>query len=218
MRARFGDYVLDTELRQLLRGGEALHLTPKAFGLLEYLVERRPRALPKSQILERIWPATFVSEANLASLVKEIRRALGDDADGPRFIRTVRGFGYAFAAEVVTDDDAAASARGGLEFRVLWDRRENVLAPGENVLGRTHEAAVWVDHGSVSRRHAVIRIAGAQAILEDCGSKNGTFLRGLRLDAPAALCDGDEILLGRARLLFRAYPAEIPTATVTDGA
>jgi DNA-binding winged helix-turn-helix (wHTH) protein len=222
MKARFGQFVLDTETRQLLHGDEPLHLTPKAFALLEYLIERRPRALSKSQIFERVWPATFVAEANLASLVKEIRRTLGDDADAPRVVRTVHGFGYAFAAEVVIEDTRPGAAltptreAAQTEFRVVWDRREIALTPGDNVLGRTRQAAVWVEHASVSRRHAIIRIAGERAALEDCGSKNGTFLRGERLDAPASLSDGDEILLGRARLVFRAHPAEPPTATDPD--
>jgi len=220
VRACFEEFVLDTETRQLVRGEELLHLTPKAFDLLAYLIERRPRALTKSQILEHVWPATFVSESNLASLVKEIRRALGDDAEAPRFIRTVHGFGYAFAGDVVVPEPGAPdaqeerrSASGGPEFLVLWDRQEVALSPGENVLGRTHEAAVWVEHGSVSRRHAVIRIADGGATLEDCGSKNGTFLRGRRVSHPEPLADGDEITLGRASLVFRIFAGDQPTQT-----
>jgi DNA-binding winged helix-turn-helix (wHTH) protein/WD40 repeat protein len=116
VRARFGEHTLDTDERQLLQRGRPLHLTPKAFALLEYLIERRPRVLTKSQILERVWPSTFVTEANLASLVMEIRKALGDEAEAPRFIRTVRGFGYAFGAEVEVEPVSEA-ARGGVEER-----------------------------------------------------------------------------------------------------
>jgi DNA-binding winged helix-turn-helix (wHTH) protein len=219
MSARFGEFMLDTEQRQLMRRGRAVHLTPKAFARLEYLLERRPRALTKSQILERVWPATFVSETNLASLVKEIRRALGDDAKAPRFVRTVRGFGYTFAGDVAIEPQpgpAPPAETLAIEFRVVWDRREIALSQGDNVLGRTRRAAVWVDHASVSRQHAIIRVLGERATLTDCGSKNGTFLRGRRLQRAEPLADGDEIRLGRARLGFRAYPVESSTATAAS--
>lgn len=211
MRVEFGGFVLDTGTRQLLEGREPLRLTPKAFDVLVCLVEQRPRAVSRSELLERVWPATFVTEANLASLVKELRRALGDDASAPRFLRTVRGFGYAFAAEA--REDAGLATDSG--FRLYWEQREAVLGPGENLLGRTRQADVWVDHGSVSRRHAVIRVDGESATVEDCGSKNGTFLCGRRVVAPEPLADGDEIRLGEARLVFRAHSAEFPTATAT---
>jgi hypothetical protein len=211
VRAEFGGFVLDTRTRQLLRGREPVRLTPKAFDVLVCLVEARPRALSKSELLERVWPSTFVSEANLASLVKELRRALDDTAEAPRFLRTVRGFGYAFAS---AEGEGAFPAEDA-GFRLYWERREAVLGPGENLLGRTRQAQVCVDHGSVSRRHALIRVAGAVATIEDCGSKNGTFLCGRRVAAPEPLADGDEIRLGEARLVFRAHAGEPPTATAT---
>jgi DNA-binding winged helix-turn-helix (wHTH) protein len=216
MRVRFDGFVLDKETRQLLRGTEDLQLTPKAFALLDYLVEQRPRALSKSQILQHVWPATFVSESNLASLVKEIRRALDDDADDPRFVRTVYGFGYAFAGDAEAQEPPATAPRGRTRLRILWNRRELPLAPGDNVLGRTHEATICVDHSSVSRRHAVIRVTGTAATLEDCSSKNGTLLNGHRIETPQLLCDGDTIHLGRARLVFEAFSSDIPTPTAVS--
>src|SRR5262245_760478 len=84
----------------LLRGGTEAPLSPKAFQLLELLLERRPNAVSKSEIQERLWPKTFVSEGNLTVLMAEIRKALGDSGASPRFIRTVHGFGYAFSGDV----------------------------------------------------------------------------------------------------------------------
>jgi TolB-like protein/Tfp pilus assembly protein PilF len=98
MKIRFGECVLDTDGRALLRGGQPVHVTPKAFQLLSLLVEGRPRAISKSELQEKLWPATFVSEGNLPTLVKEARNAIGDDARQPVYIRTVHGYGYAFAA------------------------------------------------------------------------------------------------------------------------
>jgi DNA-binding winged helix-turn-helix (wHTH) protein/TolB-like protein/Tfp pilus assembly protein PilF len=96
---RFSDFTLDHSRRQLLRGGEAIHLSPKAFQLLSILIQERPRAISKGDLQKQLWPDTFVTEGNLPGLVTELRTALGDDARDPRFIRTVYGFGYSFAAE-----------------------------------------------------------------------------------------------------------------------
>ena len=87
-RVSFGLFVLDGGTRELRRGQEPLHLTPKAFDLLSTLIEQRPRAVSKAALYERLWPNTFVDEANLAILVAEIRAALGDSARKPAFIRT----------------------------------------------------------------------------------------------------------------------------------
>jgi Tol biopolymer transport system component/DNA-binding winged helix-turn-helix (wHTH) protein len=99
MRVEFGEFTLDRGARQLLRRGKPLHLEPKAFDLLGLLLERRPEAVAKPEIRDRLWPDTFVSESNLTGLVAQVREALGDDPRTPRYIRTVHGFGYAFARE-----------------------------------------------------------------------------------------------------------------------
>jgi Tol biopolymer transport system component/DNA-binding winged helix-turn-helix (wHTH) protein len=95
----FGEFELDQERRQLLRSGEPVPLEPKAYELLSLLLERRPRALSRAQIRDVIWAGTYVSESTLGVVVNGIRQALGDDARQPRFIRTVRGFGFAFCGE-----------------------------------------------------------------------------------------------------------------------
>jgi non-specific serine/threonine protein kinase len=96
MRVAFGDFVFDSDTRELLCGGNRVTLSPKAFQLLEVLIENRPRALSKSVLHDRLWANTFVVEANLSNLVGEIRHALGEDSRTPRFVRTVPRFGYAF--------------------------------------------------------------------------------------------------------------------------
>ena len=96
----FGDFELDRLARQLRRGAVIVHLEPKAFELLSLLIDRRPEAISKGHIKDRLWPDTFVSESSLTGLVGQIRQALGDDPKRPRFLRTVHGFGYAFSGEV----------------------------------------------------------------------------------------------------------------------
>src|SRR5262245_3077820 len=96
VKARFGKCRLDTDARRLFRGADEVHLSPKAFELLKLLVENRERALSKSELLQRVWPGVFVSDASLARAVNEVREGVGDRARKPQIIRTVHGFGYGF--------------------------------------------------------------------------------------------------------------------------
>jgi DNA-binding winged helix-turn-helix (wHTH) protein len=105
MSLSFGDFKLDQERRQLLRSGRPVPLEPKAYELLSLLVERRPRALSRAQIRDVVWPGVFISESTLNQAVNSIRRALDDDARQPRFLRTARGFGYAFCDEARDSTD-----------------------------------------------------------------------------------------------------------------
>ena len=70
----FGNFVLNRETRELARDGSPVALSPKAYQLLEILVERRPQALSKAALQDRLWPDTFVVEKNLVNLVVELRR------------------------------------------------------------------------------------------------------------------------------------------------
>jgi len=209
LRVQFGPFTLDAGSRQLLRDGREVHLVPKAFDLLLLLIERRPDALSKEEIRDRLWPDTFVSESNLTSLVTDLRKALGEDAQAPRFVRTVYGRGYAFG------ETAAATAAGGPRrsprFRLFSEDREIALREGENVLGRDEDAAIRVDSTTASRRHARIVVAGEQATLEDLGSRNGTYHRGERVAGLRPLRDGDEIRIGRTVLTVRILPGGLTT-------
>jgi DNA-binding winged helix-turn-helix (wHTH) protein len=210
---RFGDFVLDYGTRQLLRDGEEVHLSPKAFELLAVLLENRPRAVSKAELLERLWPSTFVEETNLAGLVAEIRRALRDSATRPVFLRTVYRFGYRFVGEVVESDAATPAAPSGPRSCVVFENRQAMLLEGANVIGRAPDSTIRCDATGVSRHHARILVSKGVATLEDLGSKNGTYLQGQRITS-AHLSDGDEIRLGNASLTFRLEPPVGPTETV----
>jgi DNA-binding winged helix-turn-helix (wHTH) protein len=203
MPIRFGEYILDSETRDLLRHGERVHVSPKAFRLLEVLVANSPKALSKEELQEQLWPATFVSESSLAGLIGEIRKTLGDDADEPKFIRTVYGFGYAFAGGMVEETAIHVARSSDRAFRLVWGRREIDLRDGENILGRARDAIVWIDSSQVSRHHARIMIGPDGATLEDLGSKNGTFVGRERLVKPRRLADGDAISIGHVSMIFR---------------
>ncbi len=203
MRVQFGDLALDTDRRQLLRGGTAMGLSPKAYALLELLVASRPKAVSKFDIHEALWPKTFVVESNLRALVTEVRAAVADDARRPRFIRTVFGFGYAFCGETSGTRDTSPRPPSGVVHMVTWGWNELDLEEGENVLGRDSDATIWIGDDSISRRHARIVVREGEAILEDLGSKNGTYLGSGRLTAPAPLKSGDEIRIGLVRMVYR---------------
>lgn len=212
MRLSFGEFIVDRATRQLLRGSKEKHLEPKAFELLDLLLIERPAVVAKTEIQERLWPGTFVSESSLTSLVAQIRRALGDDPRRPRFVRTAHGFGYAFSGNVSAEPSAKASTRAPTP-RLIWEERVIPLEPGENVLGRDDAATVRIDAPGISRRHALIVVAEGQAMLQDLGSKNGTYLEERRLDGRCPLKDGDTFRLGRHLLVFRSSRQMTSTRT-----
>lgn len=97
---RFGEFVVDTDQRVLLRDGKPVSLTPKVFDTLLILVESSGRIVEKEEIKKRLWPDTFVEEANIAFNIQQLRKTLNDDARNPRYIGTVARRGYRFIAEV----------------------------------------------------------------------------------------------------------------------
>jgi DNA-binding winged helix-turn-helix (wHTH) protein len=218
----FGDFRLDRGGRRLLKQGEYVHLSRKAYDLLEILVLGRPCVFPKTDLKERLWPDTFVVEANLSNLIAEIRAAIGDDPRAGRFIRTVHGLGYAFSGEAGEEaplgapppaDSVAPNAppRASLCWLVCDDHRVQV-SEGQHLLGRHPASVIRIDSATVSRHHASLRVTSGEAILTDLGSRNGTFVQGKRIEAPTPLSDGDEIRLGTVAMAF--YVASMGPATV----
>lgn len=213
MRLSFGHCQLDTASRQLVRNGREVHLPLKEYTLLEFLLAERPRALSKEELYERLWPGVFVSDVNLANLASALRKAIGDDSADQRLVRTVHGFGYAFCGEVTMLEASASGSAVASAYCLVYLNRNIFLAMGENLLGRGDELATRIDHASVSRHHARIVVGPQGAELEDLGSKNGTQLNGKLISERVRLADQDEILLGKAPLLFRVSSGALSTAT-----
>lgn len=211
---RFGSFTLDTETRELVGESGPVHLSPKAFALLEYLVRERPRAVPKNELLDVIWSDVHVEEQNVKNLVVEIRKATGDDASAPRFIRNVFGRGYAFCGEAWE----ATSERGVIRGHLVSGEvnRAYPVRDGENLIGRDPDCSIVLEVSGVSRRHASITIAGEQVVLEDLGSKNGTSVNGERVGEPVEIGEGDAIRIGRAALTFRKVGEDESTSTIIE--
>lgn len=208
----FGEIRVDLARRQIWSGSEELHLSPKALDLLAHLIANRPRAVSKQELHEALWQGTFVSDASLPALVAELRRTLHDSPRKPRFVRTLHRFGYAFGAEVTESGEGMALDRGRLGM-LVWDQGRLYLAAGEKILGREVFGAVTADTATISRRHARLVVSDAGAVLEDLGSKNGTCLRGARINRPVHLADGDRVVLGSFALTFRWLAGDQTTQT-----
>ena len=194
MIVRFATFTFDARRRQVLRDdGDVIHLTPKAFDLLGVLLESSPRVVSKAELHERVWPGAFVSDATLAGLVKELRRALADAANVRPLIRTSHGVGYAFSGELesVRSGTVAAtrSSIAVLPFANLSAGAENDYfsdglteelisalshVPGLQVASRTsvfHFRGAEVDIKEVARQLHVDRV------LEGSVRRDGTRLR-----------------------------------------
>jgi DNA-binding winged helix-turn-helix (wHTH) protein len=213
MRVAFGTFVIDSETRELLRDNAPVPLSPKAFDLLSILIDQRPKALAKSDLLDRLWPSTFVVEKNLANLVSEIRDAIGDDSANPQFLRTVHRFGYAFRETFPAGEAASRSMRGAVSVQVKWANGRATLEDGDHVLGRDPDVEILLASPGVSRRHALIRIAEGRATIRDLGSKNGTFVGDGRVDGLTSLNDGDVIGVGSVKLTVKMFQATQSTET-----
>lgn len=121
-----GPFVLDDAGGRLLRDGLPVPLTPKSFALLQHLVSRPNQLLPKAELLAAVWPGVFVTDAVLKNAIRELRRALEDDAARPRYIETAHRRGYRFLAP-------ASSVPGARTIAPLTSAPRVQYAPSGNV-------------------------------------------------------------------------------------
>jgi DNA-binding winged helix-turn-helix (wHTH) protein len=198
VRLRFDQFCFDTDQKALLRGGQPVRLTPRAFRLLELLLLRRPKAVSKRDLLDHVWSGHIVEEANLKTLVLEIRTALEERGGRPEVVRTVYGYGYAFAGEVQEQTDVAPTAAPIVTVR--WNEQSALLPQGAHLIGRRPDCAVRIDAPSVSRVHARLEILPHVMRIEDLRSKNGTFVDGQRIDATTELLARCEVVIGEVTM------------------
>src|SRR5688572_17116786 len=137
----FGPYRLEVDLSRLLRDGQPVPLTPKAFDVLLALIERRDRVVDKAELMKAVWPDSFVEEANLSQTIFVLRKTLGQQPDGEHFIETVPRRGYRFVAEV--RDGSGAPARGVAPTAGRHWRRRRWAAPIAAALAVAATIAVW---------------------------------------------------------------------------
>ena len=148
----FGPFRLDAQERLLLRDREIVPLTPKAFDMLLALVENSGRLLGKQELMQRLWPDSFVEEGSLAQNVSLLRRALGENLEGEKFIETVPRRGYRFIASV----------RGGRDDADFIEREHS----------RASIAVTEEQEPEISERYAESAQAGTQKAIEPSGGAN----------------------------------------------
>jgi hypothetical protein len=231
MKVRFGSFVFDSGARELLqiegiasRSGSAsrsphsgprteaprplrLHLSPKAFDVLEILLARRPNVVNKDILLREVWAGKVVEEANLAIVIGEIRKALGDDSKSPAIIVTVPRHGYRFAASV-EDLETSPAPDQYVRWWLIWKDKTLPLREGENFVGRHPACSIWINAASVSRNHARIVVSARRVLIEDRGSRNGTFVDGKQITASHLLTDGSTVTFGSESVTFRQWSDE----------
>src|SRR5258708_7276227 len=214
---RFESFRLDTANQCLCNGGARAGLTPKAFDVLRYLVEHAGRLVTPDEILEALWPETYVNPEGLRRYIQEIRKILGDRPDKPEFIETLPKRGYQFIAPVIEESTArpldippeAAKKIVGREpalteldrclSKALRGQRQIVFVTGEPGIGKTtlvdefqRQAAKVVD----------LRLARGQCV-EGYGSKEAYYPV---LEALGRLCRGS-----RGECLVQTLAVQAPT-------
>jgi TolB-like protein/DNA-binding winged helix-turn-helix (wHTH) protein/Tfp pilus assembly protein PilF len=132
---QFGPFVLDASKRRLLRDGEVVRLTPKAFETLLALVEMRGKTIEKDELLKRVWGDTVVEENNLNQSITALRKALGDSRSESQYIATIPGLGYRFVADVREESPAETSTETAAspvvaESRMARSRRPWLIGAG----------------------------------------------------------------------------------------
>jgi DNA-binding winged helix-turn-helix (wHTH) protein len=210
---RFGRFEFDAVTRRVRRDGVDIHLAPKAFELLAALLDGAPRVVSKRELHARLWPGGVVADATLVALVKQLRAAL-DDRDRERaapLIRTVHRVGYALDIPPAQSEPAMTSVAA--RWLSVGHRRLS-LANGENIVGRDEAASVRLDDPMVSRRHARILVSASGVLIEDLGSKNGTFIEGQPVTAaPMPLRHGIRLAFGTVLVVYGESGNGMPTLT-----
>ena len=208
---RFGNFEFDPATRRVRREGVDIHLAPKAFDLLAALLDGAPRVVSKRELHARLWPGGVVADATLVALIKQLRAALDDHDRAAPLIRTVHRVGYAL--EMPTARRAPPFSATAARWLTFGQRRLP-LAIGENIVGRDAAASVRLEDPMVSRRHARILVNSSGALIEDLGSKNGTFIEGEPIAAGGTpLRDGIQLAFGTVRVIYGESGSGIPTLT-----
>ena len=183
----FGGFRLDPDNACLWRGAQAIALTPKAFDVLHYLVTHPDRLVSKDALLDAVWPETAISDTVVRIAIGELRRALGDTAQAPRFIATVHRRGYRFLAPVtVADAPEPAPVEEPLRRATPAPSPQGDLPSGPDIPAHQEEVNAW--------RCAVCQHPQSRAarFCVACGAPHVEICRacGQAVPMPATFCPG----------------------------
>ena len=201
-RFRFGDFELDVAAFTLRREGTPVRLEKIPMEVLVLLVERAGTLVARDSNHAALWGSDVFLDRDAAinTAMRKIRKALGDDADRPRFVETVVGKGLRFVGPIIRETTNAG--RQAPNYQLTRGTHAFALQNGENLIGRDPDVHVFLDHPSVSRRHARISITADRVVLADLNSRNGTCVDGRGITLPTELHDGTVIGVGPITLTF----------------
>ena len=209
--ACFGEFEFDPTAGDLRRLGRRITIQEQPLKLLEMLVARAGQLVTRQELCHRLWPEAFVDFDNgLNNAVSRLRTALGDSAATPRFIETMGRRGYRFIGAIHLGREAAGPSP--VRAWLIGQGERVALKAGENVLGRRAPDVVELPSPTVSRRHARITV-GDETLIEDLGSKNGTFVEERRVSRPVTLTDGAHVRIGELTLRFMVVSNSDETRT-----
>jgi DNA-binding winged helix-turn-helix (wHTH) protein len=234
---RLGEWLIIPDLGRVTRGADVHHVEPKIMDVLVLLASRPGHVFSRADIIDAVWAKKFIGESALSRAVALLREALNDDAHAPQYLETIPKRGYRLLTPVEPVDEATANAAAQAAAHhtpsrastdghgarheglcsLIWGQVRLALADGEHVIGRDPQAVLRIPSNRVSRQHARIAVSGAHAVLEDMGSRNGTFVRGQRVTAPLELTSGDEIFVGSEVITFTVAFPEGSTEEDTAG-
>jgi TolB-like protein len=136
---RFGEFTIDSELRELRRGNELLAVEPQVFDVLRFLIANRDRVVSNDDLIEAVWHGRIVSEATVTTRMNAVRRAVGDSGERQQLIRTIARKGYRFVGDVKEEKaaptSAAAAVRPGSELPELPAKPSIAVLPFSNMSG-----------------------------------------------------------------------------------
>ena len=176
----FGPFRMDPDKQVLLRDGELIAVTPKAFEMLLVLVRRGREMVSKEELLKEIWPDSFVEEANLSQHIFKLRKALGDTLEGERYIVTLPGRGYRFAVPVRTITEGGEVLIAQMRSRAQIVIEEQAPGPGQTLSAispPSHSRPKWLLFAAVTaatvglglllllRRHQAIALNARDSVL-----------------------------------------------------
>ena len=210
------EWLVQPRLGRIVRGRVVVDLRPRVMDVLVVLAKRVGDVVSKRELVDSVWQSGFIADNTINHCIKELREQLGDSTSPPRFVQTIprRGYRLVGCVRAVSPDDLKL----GIEAArcVLEAARWNAfLLVGDNLIGRGGEAHIVIESPRVSRHHARITVTDAGVIVEDLGSKNGTFVGDRRIDRPTPLADGDELGIGDVQLVFHARGCDDHDATLT---
>jgi len=150
----FGGFRLEVAEHRLLRDGNAIPLTGKAFSTLRALVERHGRLVPKAELMSLVWPETAVEENNLDRNISTLRKTLAEQASGEVFIETVPRLGYRFVATVIESGGDGARERADGE-----EGREEIPAPRQEIRYCVTPDNVRLAYATIGEGSPIVKVA-----------------------------------------------------------